>query len=122
MWNNRIIKHEKDGVTWYSVHEVFYNEDGSIYAYTEDPITIVGETKSETIKQVEQILRDIKDTPVLVASEIEFKEISVSLSELNSFVPTSSSSSCTDSYLFLATSFLLSKGNLSIKRFPPRNL
>ena len=74
MWNNRIIKHEKDGVTWYSVHEVFYNKDGSIYAYTEDAITIVGETKSETIGQVEQILRDIKDTLVIDASEIEFKD------------------------------------------------
>ena len=74
MWNNRIIKHEKDGTTWYSVHEVFYNEDGSIYAHTEDPITIVGETKLDTIGQVQQILRDIKDTPVLVASEIEFKD------------------------------------------------
>jgi len=73
MWNNRIIKHEKDGATWHSVHEVFYNEDGSIYAHTEDPITIVGETKSETIGQVEQILRDIKDTLVIDASEIEFK-------------------------------------------------
>ena len=74
MWNNRIIKHEKDGNTWYSVHEVFYNEDGSIYAHTEDAITIIGETEEETIEQVEQILRDIKDTPVLVASEIEFKD------------------------------------------------
>ena len=74
MWNNRIIKHEKDGTTWYSVHEVFYNEDGSIYAHTEDAITIIGETEEETIEQVEQILRDIKDTPVLVASEIEFKD------------------------------------------------
>ena len=74
MWNNRIIKHEKGGVTWYSVHEVFYNEDGSIYAHTEDSITIVGETKSETIGQVEQILRDIKDTLVIDASEIEFKD------------------------------------------------
>ena len=74
MWNNRIIKHEKDGTTWYSVHEVFYNEDGSIYAYTDDAITIIGETEEETIEQVEQILRDIKDTPVLVASEIEFKD------------------------------------------------
>ena len=74
MWNNRIIKHEKDGNTWYSVHEVFYNEDGSIYAHTKDPITIVGETKSETIGQVEQILRDIKDTLVIDASEIEFKD------------------------------------------------
>ena len=73
MWNNRIIKHEKNGATWHSVHEVFYNEDGSLYAHTEDPITIVGETKSETIGQVEQILRDIKDTLVIDASEIEFK-------------------------------------------------
>ena len=74
MWNNRIIKHEKDGTTWYSVHEVFYNEDGSIYAHTEDAITIIGETEEEAVEQVEQILRDIKDTPVLVASEIEFKD------------------------------------------------
>ena len=74
MWNNRIIKHEKDGTIWYGVHEVFYNKDGSIYAYTEDAITIIGETEEETIEQVEQILRDIKDTPVLVASEIEFKD------------------------------------------------
>ena len=71
MWNNRIIKHEKDGVTWYSVHEVFYNKDGSIYAYTEDPITIVGETEEEAVEQAEQILRDIKDMPVLVASELD---------------------------------------------------
>ena len=74
MWNNRIIKHEKDEHVWHSVHEVFYNEDGSIYAHSEDPITIVGETEEETIGQAQQILRDIKDTPVLVASEIEFKD------------------------------------------------
>ena len=74
MWNNRIIKHEKNGAIWYGVHEVFYNKDGSIYAYTEDAITIIGETEEETIEQAEQILRDIKDTPVLVASEIEFKD------------------------------------------------
>ena len=71
MWNNRIIKHEKDGATWYSVHEVFYNEDGSIYAHTEDPITIVGETEEEAVEQAEQILRDIKNMPILVASELD---------------------------------------------------
>ena len=79
MWNNRIIKHKKNKTTWYSVHEVFYNEDGSIYSYTEDPITIVGETEAEAVDQAEQILRDIKDTPVLVASEIEFKDHKIEL-------------------------------------------
>ena len=79
MWNNRVIKHEKDGATWYSVHEVFYNEDGSIYAHTEDAITIIGETEEEAVEQAEQILRDIKDTPVLVASEIEFKDHEIEL-------------------------------------------
>ena len=74
MWNNRIIKHEKDEHVWYSIHEVMYNEDGSIYAYSEDPITIVGETERETIEQVEQILSDIYAKPVLVASEIKFKD------------------------------------------------
>ena len=73
MWNNRIIKHEKNGTVWYIVHEVMYNDDGTIWSHTEDPITIVGETEEETIEQVEQILRDIKDTLVIDASEIEFK-------------------------------------------------
>ena len=54
--------------------ELVLNEDGSIYAHTDDPITIVGETEEEAVEQAEQILRDIKDTPVLVASEIEFKD------------------------------------------------
>ena len=69
MWNNRATVNEKDETTWYSVHEVFYDEDGSIYAHTKDPITIVGETEEEAVEQVEQILRDIKDTPVLWRSK-----------------------------------------------------
>ena len=54
MWNNRIIKHKKNKTVWYSVHEVFYNKDGGIYAHTEDPITIVGETEAEAVEQAEE--------------------------------------------------------------------
>ena len=47
MWNNRIVKHKKDDAVWYSVHEVFFNSRGDIFGYTEEPITILGETVEE---------------------------------------------------------------------------
>lgn len=40
-WNHRIVKQTlKDGTDWYSVREVFWNDDGTIYAYTEELVDI----------------------------------------------------------------------------------
>ena len=47
-WNNRVVKEVlDDGSDWYSIREVFYNDDQSIYAYTEEPVGIVGESINE---------------------------------------------------------------------------
>ena len=74
MWNNRIVKHEKDDAVWYSVHEVFYNDNGGIKFYTENPITIFGETVEEVKSQLEMITKDIKKHEVIDASTVELED------------------------------------------------
>ena len=74
MWNNRIVKHEKNGVTWCSVHEVFYNENGGINGYTDKPITIVGETVEDVKSQLEMIAKDIEKHEVIDASTVKFED------------------------------------------------
>ena len=74
MWNNRIIKHEKDDTVWYSVHEVFYSENGGVNGYTEDPITILGETVEDVKSQLEMITKDIEKHEVIDASTVKFED------------------------------------------------
>ena len=74
MWNNRIVKHEKDGIIWCSVHEVFYNENGGINGYTDKPITIVGETVEDVKSQLEMIAKDIEKHEVIDASTVKFED------------------------------------------------
>jgi hypothetical protein len=74
MWNNRIVKHEKDDSVWYSVHEVFYNENGGINGYTEEPISIIGETVEEVKSQLEMIMKDIEKNEVIDASTVKFED------------------------------------------------
>mgnify|MGYP000427418106 CR=1 FL=1 len=74
MWNNRIVKHKKDDAVWYSVHEVFYNDNGGIKFYTENPITIFGETVEEVKSQLEMIMKDIEKHEVIDASTVKFED------------------------------------------------
>jgi hypothetical protein len=74
MWNNRIVKHEKDDAVWYSVHEVFYNDNGGINGYTEDPISIVGETVEDVKSQLKMIMKDIEKHEVIDASTVKFED------------------------------------------------
>lgn len=69
-WNYRIIHHDKDERPWFAVHEVFYNPDQTIYAYTEDPIDIVGDTDDDVKKSAKLIFMDVIKHPVLKESEI----------------------------------------------------
>ena len=74
MWNNRIVKHEKDDAVWYAVHEVFYNDNGGINGYTEDPITVLGETVEDVKSQLEMIMKDIEKHEVIDASTVKFED------------------------------------------------
>ena len=69
-WNLRIIHYDKREPSGYGVHEVFYNEDGTVFDYTENPIDITGETIEDVKKYAQMIVDDINKSPVLVQSEI----------------------------------------------------
>jgi tetrahydromethanopterin S-methyltransferase subunit H len=73
-WNHRVVKERlRDGTDWYSVREVFYNNDGSIYAYTEEPVDICGESV-ENMREYCQWVMDCLDKDILVDGEVKFVE------------------------------------------------
>jgi hypothetical protein len=69
MWNHRIIRHiEKithmDDSIYYAIHEVYYDEDGKVNGWTEEPIRIMEESL-EDLKVTLQRLVESFDNPVL---------------------------------------------------------
>lgn len=68
-WNHRIIKHDIKKPAYFAIHEVFYEEDGKINGWTQDPIDISGESREEILRILKQISLDIK-TPVLNESKL----------------------------------------------------
>ena len=71
-WNHRVVKEIFDGEDWFSVREVFYNDDGSIYAYTEKPVDISGES-IDSLREYCKWILDCLDNPVLEDGKVEFK-------------------------------------------------
>lgn len=50
MWNYRIVRKQLDtGEESFQVHEVYYNDDGNIFAISEEPISPSGETAAELV-------------------------------------------------------------------------
>lgn len=71
-WNHRVVKQIlPDGTDWYSVREVFYNDDNSIYAYTEEPVDISGEN-IDSLKEYCQWVINCLDKDILVDGEVIF--------------------------------------------------
>lgn len=46
-WNYRVMRREFAGEVSFGIHEVYYNEDGSIRNWTTDPVSCGGETIEE---------------------------------------------------------------------------
>ena len=74
-WDHRVVKETLDnGEVWYSVREVYYNKDGSIFGYTDEPVGVVGESVDEIREELEMTLKCL-DNPVLVDGEVEFVDV-----------------------------------------------
>ena len=54
MWNYRIIKDENN----YGLYEVMYNDDGEIFAHSEEP-EIVGENPKDLLDTLELMIHDV---------------------------------------------------------------
>jgi hypothetical protein len=69
-WNYRVLKHkDNDEVPYYQVHEVFYNEDGSIMACSEHQCSPFGETVEE-LKLDFELMAGALDKPIIPYAEI----------------------------------------------------
>lgn len=73
MWNYRILRHRDKGHTWFSVHEVYYDDKNRAWGYTQDAVAAKGETKDETIACLRMMLKDCLFSPALDASKIPEK-------------------------------------------------
>lgn len=58
-------------MVWYSVREVHYNDDGTIYAYTIDPARAQGDS-IKNLKEYLQWCLDALDKPILIDGKVEF--------------------------------------------------
>ena len=74
-WNHRVVKkyYPKDDYTEFAVKETFYNEDGSIYAYTQEPAKARGNSLESLRQYLEWCLKAL-DQPILVDGEVIFND------------------------------------------------
>ncbi len=71
-WNHRVVKEKlTDGMDWFTVREVYYNDDESISSYGEKPVEICGECVDE-IRQYCQWVLNCLDKDILVDGEVKF--------------------------------------------------
>lgn len=75
-WNHRVVrkvfnKGTENEEEEYSIREVFYNDEGAIYGYTENPIDLACESLDSLKEYIQQCL-DACDKPILIEGEVEF--------------------------------------------------
>ena len=71
-WNLRVVKQIfDDEIDWFSIREVFYNKNGDITGYTEDPVDICGESIDELLGYLHWCLNCL-DKPILEDGKVEF--------------------------------------------------
>ena len=46
-WNHRVVRHSQGGKTWFGIHEVYYDDNGKIKFWTENPVKPMGGTLKE---------------------------------------------------------------------------
>ena len=70
MWDYRVVRRESEGETeeWYSIQEVYYDEDGTPMAQTLD-LMVEQDTITGMRTQLENMLKSL-DEPVLDESDI----------------------------------------------------
>ena len=75
-WNYRVIKCDTDENIVYRIHEVYYNDNGEIEGFIEDPVHASGESFEELLSDLDMMIKDAKNLPTLSLKELnrQFKE------------------------------------------------
>jgi hypothetical protein len=55
-WNHRVVRFKGDE-DWYEICEVYYEEDGSVFAHTAKGVSVCGENIAELRETLERMLR-----------------------------------------------------------------
>lgn len=70
-WNYRVLRHSHKSMHgdehYYSIHEVYYEKDGSIHAWSANPVSVGGETFAEIHAELDR-MRNALNRPVLTES------------------------------------------------------
>lgn len=72
-WNYRIVHMDESypEEPWYELHEVYYTKNGCHIKYwTENPVTICGETQDEVLQSLLVMALDATRRPVLKESNL----------------------------------------------------
>ena len=82
-WNNRVCKETKNGTVYYDIRECYYNNDGEIWAVTEEGISVGCDVYDESVTE-EDCIKDMKesverfekcfDKPIVDIDNIEYAE------------------------------------------------
>lgn len=70
-WNYRAIEKEYKGEKYYEIHEVYYNDNGTIYAMSENPDVPYGETLDDLKWSLQHMIDDIGKHEVLNEKELD---------------------------------------------------
>jgi hypothetical protein len=83
-WNHRVIRRSNAPSTdpeWnYQIHEVYYDEDGSIENWTQNPVAPLGECLVELQSEISHFSEALNRT-VLEEGELDGKETLVEVNE-----------------------------------------
>ena len=80
-WNYRVVKAtydvqgEKDEEVLFEIREVYYNKDGSIWAISENPITVTSDEGIDNMRQVLEWINAAVEKDVIDLSTVVFAEI-----------------------------------------------
>ena len=71
-WNYRIIFHDTHPKEqYYGLHEVYYDADGSVTGWTENPVSFTSESKAGLMETLMTAKMDARKRSVLVESELD---------------------------------------------------
>ena len=90
-WNHRVVKQilnkgRLNEEEWFSVREVFYTDDGTIFAYSENPSDICGESIEEMREYLNWCLLSL-DKDVLIDGEVKFVDEGDEIPVVNASIP-----------------------------------
>jgi hypothetical protein len=85
-WNHRVIHRydEKHDVHTYRIHEVYYDDDGSIEGWTEKAMAPVGETPAQLREDIRHLMKAFQK-PILTEQIEDGKETLVSDEDVTEF-------------------------------------